>query len=210
MTNRDVTIAARVPLALRTDLEAVLEELRRQGRHKVDGGELDLSAVIRIAAGELRDRVLGGRGELLTYSSVETSARLLPDPEGDAARRLRLGSLDGKPATHRRGTETERMASHAAWPRATSQRRRALELLEAAGNDGLTGDELDVALERQGGGTYDGRRRLSELKAGGWVEAARDVNRAPIRRRTRRGQWADVYVIAPAAVIRLAEDRRRG
>lgn len=197
MTPRDVTIAARVPLALRTDLEAVLVELRRQGRHKVDGSELDLSAVLRIAAGELRDRVLGDVGTL-TESA-----------EGIAARRL--GRLDGKPPTHRHGPETERMASNAAWPRANSQRRAVLALLEAAGNDGLTGDELDAELERLGtGGTYDGRRRLSELKAGGWAEPARDVNRAPIRRRTRRGQWADVYVVTPAALVKLGEERRRG
>lgn len=197
MSNRDVTIAARVPLALRTDLEAVRVELVRQGRTKVDGDELDLSAVVRIGLGELRDRVLAGRGELLTYSSGETSARLLP--------------LDRMaPAAQVNGPATSKEAARAVFPRRQTQRRRVLELLEAAGNRGHTGDELDDLL----GVTYSGRRTLSELKRGGWVEVRRAMlasgKSGPVRRTTRLGNAAEVYVLTPAALVRLGQERRRG
>lgn len=184
MSGRELTIAARVPATLRAELEEVRDELNRRGERRTDGGAIDLSVVIRRACADYVDRTLG------------------------RAAAGALGALELKPATHRNGPATERMASHAAWPGAKSQRRRALKLLERAGNDGMTGDELDVALEAKGGGVYDGRRRLSELKGGGWAEVALDVNREPVRRRTRRRQWADVYVLTGAALMRLAEERR--
>lgn len=188
---RDVTIAARVPLSLRTDLEALLAERRSIGDHRPDGGPLDLSTVIRRACALYVDANLNG------------------------ARRgtLELGALDGRPRAHRGGPATEQEAAEGAWPRAETQRRRALELLRDAGERGLTGDELDLELNA---GVYNGRRRLSELKAAGWAEPAREriVNNdvatvsAPRRRKTRAGHWAEVYVLTPAARIRLAEEAR--
>lgn len=182
---RDVTIAARVPLSLRTDLEALRDEFAGRGELRADGGPLDLSVVIRRACAEYVDRNLRN------------------------ARPGTLESLAGRPRSHRGGPITEQEAAEGAWPRANTQRRRALELVRDAGNEGRTGDELDELLAA---GVYNGRRRLSELKAAGWVEVRRHLTvdgYVPIRRKTRAGHAAEVYVLTPAARIRLAEEDKQ-
>lgn len=196
---KDVTIAARVAPDLRADLEAVAAKL----------GDKDLSIVIRRACAEYADKVLergdAGPGGLL--DPVEVAAR-----NGLAAGPLGLATLNGSPRAHVNGPATSKEAAAAAWPRANTQRRRAVELLLATDPRGMTGDELDAEL-----GGYNGRRRLSELKAGGWVEplrvrvATRDVGTefAPLRRKTRNGAYAEVYVLTAAARVRLADESKR-
>lgn len=188
---RELTIAARVTPALRRDLEALLAERLKAGDRRPDGAPLDLSTLIRRACAAYVDVNLNGSRQ---------------GPSGT----LELGSLDGRPRTHRGGPRTEQQAAEGAWPRARTQRRRALELLENAGDYGLTGDELDVLLDA---GVYNGRRRLSELKAAGWAEVKLGPdglgNNAPVTRKTRAGHRAEVYVLTAAARIRLAEEARQ-
>lgn len=194
---KDATIAARVPVELRRELEAKRDELAAAGVHYPDGRPADLSYVIRVG--------------LRHY---------LDEPPGPlAAERADLGRLDGRPAAHVDDPDTSRQAAYDTWPRANSQRLRALELLQQAGARGMTGDQLDVAL-----GGYNGRRRLSELKAGGWVQERRHYKGGPlvpdreqtgprpygdpIDRKTRSGAWARVYVLTAAAEVRLINDER--
>lgn len=193
---RETTIAARVPLGLRTDLEALLVERQAAGDHRPDGGELDLSTLIRRACAAYVDVNLGASRQ---------------GPSGT----LELGSLNGRPRSHRGGPATERQAAEGAWPNANTQRRRALEFVRNAAEHGLTGDELDVLLDA---GIYSGRRRLSELKLAGWVEVKRGthtdivtgtVRLYPVHRNTRAGNPAEVYVLTPAARIRLAEEAKQ-
>lgn len=202
---RDVTIAARVPLDLRTDLEAVRDRL------KSTDPAIDLSRVIRRACTEFVDRELArgpgsGPGGLLSpaEANIEGGARRL----GRA-----LGRLDTEPATHVHDPATSKAAARAAWPKAGRRRRKVLDALLAAGNEGRTADELDQELDLP---NYDAARALNEVKRAGWAEAKRElrdtpggeVRREPVRRRTRRGNMADVYVLTPAAVVRLANENR--
>jgi hypothetical protein len=118
-----------------------------------------------------------------------------------------LGSLNGRPAAHAGDPETSHRAAVAAWPRANTDRHRALELLYAAHPLGMTGDELDVELEAKGSAPYSGRRRLSELKGAGWVKVRRAHGPSAVfenvRRRTRTGAEADVYVLTDKARARF-------
>lgn len=181
---KDTTIAARVPADLRRDLEECVGRLAVRGVHYPDGRPPDLSYVIRVACRLYANRELGR-------------------PE------LELVALDAEPRSRSRGPATSRRAARNAWPRARSQRRRALELIAEQGPVGMTGDELDRRL-----GGYNGRRRLSELKAGGWVRVKELGKRVegrmvwtPERRATRLGAKADVYVLTPAAQRELAVEK---
>lgn len=118
-----------------------------------------------------------------------------------------LGGLDHAPRSHRDGPDTEKQAAAHAWPRAGNKRRELLEVIRNAEPAGITSDEAVLAIG------YSGQRRLHDLKAGGWVEP--DVttddagNMIPRRRKTRRGAWADVYRLTPAALERLKAEARR-
>lgn len=187
---RDANLAARVPLDVRTAVEARVADLRRNGVHYPDGREVDLSYVVRRALRRELDLPV---------------APLLVGPD--------LGPLDHAPRSHTGDPSTSRQAAAAAWPRANTQRRKALELIAQADprpprgyaaltRVGTTGDELDTAL-----GGYNGRRRLSELKVGGWVEAL-IVDGQPVHRNTRNGSPAVVYVLTAAARHALDEEAR--
>jgi len=83
----------------------------------------------------------------------------LPDP-GDE----RLGGFH---APKSGAPETEREAAIDVYPRSGTQRRRVLEAIAAAGDAGMTDDELTLEL-----GICRAAARRCELKGDGWVEDA--------------------------------------
>ena len=120
------------------------------------------------------------------------------------ASQLDLGALDERPRSHRGDPDTSGDAARKAWPRANTQRREVLRLLHEAGPRGLTGDEINEAVQGVGTSYQNGQRRLSDLKRGGWACERRDENGVAIERRTRAGAWARVYVLSAAARNRFA------
>lgn len=115
--------------------------------------------------------------------------------EAEPADKPQLGGFTGS-------SETSRRAALDNYPRAGSQRWRVLRLLRDAGGHGATAAELPM---------HSADRRLSELKAGGWVEQARYENDALRTRKTPRGSRAAVYVLTDRARRALdAEEARQG
>lgn len=144
-------------------------------------GLADLSPLIRRYLREGADRDLG---------------------RGDAPATGLLASLDTRPRAHTGGPATERDAARFAWPTANNAKRELLEHLRRLGGAGVTSSE---AVELVG---YSGQRRLNDLKHGGWVEVLHDRDGQPVRRKTPRGAWADVYVLTPAAHRALEAETR--
>lgn len=172
----DVTLSARVP---REQRARVIAEQHRAGDATLSDTvrrllNLGLNRVNADALGAALEHRAGGRLEL--------------NP---------LGSLDTAPPSHSRGPATEKTAAAHAWPRAGTKRRELLGYVYAAGDRGVTSDEATTVIG------YSGQRRLHDLKAGGWVEVLTDENGQPVRRNTRRGAPADVYVLTPAARAEL-------
>ena len=185
---RDTTIAARVTHDLRTDLEAA----------QALAGDHDLSDTIRRLLRTAVDLELAGQPPAPGGLSRPTSGLI-----GSAATNTTgLSNLDAQPRSHRHGPATEHAAAQFTWPRAGTGRRALLAELELR-VDGITSDE---AVQRCG---YSAQRRLHDLKAGGWVQVALDEHGQPRRRKTRRGAFADVYILTPAAIIELVNDRVR-
>lgn len=175
---KDATIAARVPTELRTAMEAKRDQLRAQGVHYPDGREVDLSYVIRVAVAEF----------------VGLAATPLV---------AALTGLDDPPPARSDAPDTSKMAAAAAaaWPTARNSRRRVLEAIASAGDEGRTSDELVVQLSM-----FSAQRRLHDLKRGGWVVVAHGDGGKPRRRKTRHDSWADVYVLSPAAKKKLNDE----
>jgi hypothetical protein len=91
---------------------------------------------------------------------------------------------------HQAHSETSREAAIAAIPNAASDRARILEFIRKRGLEvGATSDECQAEFHLA---HQTGSARVAELlQAGLIIESGR-------RRKTRRGRWADVLVIAPA------------
>lgn len=123
------------------------------------------------------------RGEGLTRGTVEPRGQLAifearPDPGAN-----RVG------ASHSGDPDTSRQAARANAPRSGSQRRRVLDAVAAAGARGVTAEEVAAATGmRSGASGNSAAKRLSELKADGWVAAVPGLHR-----RTAQGSKAQVY-----------------
>lgn len=205
MSAGESTVAARVPAEFRAEIERRVEELRAAGVHYPDGREVDLSYVLRVG---LRHYLDGDGSTVIRLDAGRFFG------EASAIQGDRLGNLNREPASHAGDPGTSRAAARNAWPRANSDRHRALDLLFAAGARGMTGDELDIEL-----GGYNGRRRLSDLKAAGYVHVKRERSKLAqatggaitnAQRKTRTGAWADVYVLSAEAEVRVRDERKAG
>lgn len=210
----DATIAARVPVDLRTALERRRDELKAAGVHYPDGREADLSYVIRQAC----RAYVGDRSGVLFERPPSPAAEL----------ELRGGSARASdPAT------SKAAAAAQGPPRVGSQRWRALVAFAEASLRGLTADEVVVKLAPA---PHNGTaRRVTDLLQGGYIEQAPplidkaygknpaerarllepidpDAKRprinATVERKTRAGAWAQVYRITDKGRDALAERRR--
>lgn len=172
-----------VAARVHVDLRADVE------RAVVVNGDADLSVLVRRALRNEADRILG---------NGPAGANGLFAPGPGAARR-------NDPAT-------AKAAAAAVAPRRGSQRHRALELIAAAGDDGMTADEVIRELERiaERGGYYGPAvngvaRRVTDLLQAGAIAAKRDESvdadgghwhygYPAVTRLTRHGAQATVYV----------------
>lgn len=211
---QDSTVAARVPLDLRADLDRLVERLRTAGVHYPDGREVDRSFVIRQALRAWCVSSLTPAGEL----DVAGNATLHNLDDADLAR-LELG----RGAARASDPSTAREAAAAMGPpRAGSARYRALEVFEAAHEVGRTADEIVVALAPA---PHNGTaRRVTDLLQGGFIEERLEVeldrrhavlgagghrlNGRAVERRTRAGAWARVYRITTKGKAALARHRQ--
>lgn len=171
----DPTVAARVPQALRADLERLAAE--RPLGEPVHGRPSMTPHLVR-ALRQYVDRELHGHDN-------GTAERVFAPAEG---------------ASHRGDPATSRQAARDTAPRTGTARRRALGYIVDAGEHGRTADEL-LRLEEAAGRKPAGNgpaRRVSELKAAGAVmpKLERDEFGAwtPATRPTRTGSEATVYV----------------
>lgn len=209
---RDSTIGSRVPLDLREDLQAITAAKAAAGETRGDGEPVDLSTTIRRGLRYYADLELGNldrAAEAHAALGLPTGARFAID---------RTGNLldNGRPGASRsRATPTERAAALGVAPRAGTQRRRALELFEAAGDRGLTADEVVVKLAPA---PHNGvARRVTDLLQGELIEPRphddEDVRRRwpeiPATRLTRAGAQATVYRITGAGLLALTNKRRQ-
>lgn len=212
---KDSTIAARVPHEFREELEAKVDEFRKAGIGYPDGRQADLSYVIRIglrayldSRAAMRPGLEGGLFATVRDGGGWTGPGVPVAPATSDEALPGLGDLDVP--SHTDGPETEKLAAAAAWPASGNSRRRIVNALYSRGGDavngeGYTADELIVELRM-----YSAQRRLHDLKRGGWVEVAHDAEaEGPVRRKTRRGAWADVYVLTPAALERRRAEGKR-
>lgn len=198
---KDDTIAARVPHDLRAELEARRDELARAGVHYPDGRPVDLSYVIRVGLRAFLDGVV-------TLDGLRHNAMYGPG-YGDPGRMAE--ALTAKPRAHTDGPDTAKIAAALAWPTAEGNRRRVLLAVANAGSEGRTADELVTGLRM-----YSAQRRLHDLKRGGWVRPKRrpgDTRKGEpltvtVKRETRHGRPAEVYVLTAAAETRLAAEGR--
>lgn len=193
---KDVTMAARVPLDLREEAEQVVANVRERGtNHLRRDPEFDLSSVIRLAVRRFVDVELHGMPEDLANGHL-------------------FGPRTG--AHRRRDRATSTAAARDVAPRSGSQRRRALEVIVAAGARGMTTDEVINYLEanRERGSrppAVNGvARRVTDLYQAGAIEPAMmtvddvdagvnlQIDRAgelvPRTRTTRHGSQATVYI----------------
>lgn len=236
--SKDATIAARVPLDLRADLELVAHEWRRAGVTYPDGRPADLSYVIRLGTRRLADEAIVRRdgegrdptrpgevrppGELAGDPSASVDAlRLLPG-NGNTAVAVDLDNIATR--AHRNDPATAKSSAEAVAPRAGSQRRIVLEAFERAGNRGLTADEADhnLACRATVAAPWSGQRRTSELLKAGLLEPRTDRPQADdeevgdglntggdtVTRRTRSGHQATVYRITGDGLLALTRKRR--
>lgn len=106
----------------------------------------------------------------------------LPDPDENRLGRFSDPAVSGAP-------ETQRQAAVLVYPETGSQRRRVLDAIVDAADDGMTDDELErgLGLRHQ---TASARR--NELAADGWIE---DSGR---RRPTSSGRDAAVWILTEA------------
>lgn len=186
----DTTIAARVPLDLREDLEADVAARRARGELRPNGEPIDLSTVVRLALRAWVDH-------------------LASDFTGVGFRR-QSGLLDanGRGGSHHRGAgQTEVRAALKQAGRAGGQRRRALECFEAAGERGLTADEVAVKLAPAP--LHSLARRVTDLLQGGLIEPVAKHPDGIWTRLTRAGAQANVYRISGAGVLALTAKRRQ-
>lgn len=186
---RDATIAARVPVDLREDLERLVERDKRRG------SDATLTTVIRRLLRQGADAELA---PAVTYGLNAADYHT-----------LRLNHAPGRARAGDPGTS--RAAARDVAPRAGSQRRRALELIAAAGHHGMTTDEVIAELEAQA--IRDGRRppavngvarRVTDLLQAGAITGAVDQldgvdpvtgsSLVPRTRPTRHGSRATVYI----------------
>jgi hypothetical protein len=116
---------------------------------------------------------------------------------GQSRDQLSLASLDASPdpATKARKGDPDpaKAAARRAFPQAGRQRHRILDAIARAPR-GLTYEEAGVAVAVPG---ISASTRISELRAGGWVEAA-DFTRA-----TSAGSPATVWIVTDAARAEL-------
>ena len=178
----DRTVAARVPLELRRELE---ERARLE--------DVDLSTIIRRAL-EAHLRPPNPAGPHPTYT-VAPGSRAVLSAAGA------LGSLNTLPPSHAGDPGTSRTAAALAWPEAGHKRRLLLEEV-ARRPDGMTSDEAVLFLG------YSGQRRLHDLKRAGYVEPLLDEAGRAVTRDTRRGRPAEVLTVTPLARKRLEREAR--
>jgi hypothetical protein len=74
-------------------------------------------------------------------------------------------SIGGFHAPESEAPDTERLGAIDVYPRSGTQRRRVLDAIAAAGDDGRTDDELRLELN-----IWRAEARREELKRAGWVE----------------------------------------
>lgn len=181
----DVALSARVPRTLRAE---VLAEQARAGDEAISD---TVRRLLRLGLGAVRSTV--------AFEAAEAAGGALREPDG--TRRPLTPVADLHPRTHSPGAATEHHAARYAWPRVGSKLRELIGYIYSSGERGVTSDEAVVAIG------FSGQRRLHDLKRGGWVIVALDETGAPIRRETRRGALADVYVLSAAALERVRGDR---
>ena len=191
---RDTTIAARVPLDLRADLERVVELVAK------GDPEFTLTKAIRIACREWTDRHLSAAGE--------TSGRLdlMQSFAERAGEQADITPLELQARVQTNGTATSRKAYSDSAPRHGSQRRTALELIAGQPRRGLTTDEVIARMEASGlRVAVNGiARRVTDLKQAGAITPAMTApggdiiipgGTEPVTRLTRNGSHAEVYVV---------------
>lgn len=118
-----------------------------------------------------------------------------------------LGSLDAVPASHNGDPATAHRAALEAWPRAKTQRRRVLEAFAERVTPGLTADE--VARRVGWPDVYTARRRISELKLGGWLEPL-ERDGEVVTRPSSHGNPQEVLTLTAKGAARLPELRFPG
>lgn len=169
---QDSTVAARIPIDLRADLER-LAELKPL---EVVNGKPTMTPHLRRAIREYVDRELGN------------------GPAGGAGL---FAPANGAVRRHD-GATSKRAASQVA-PRTGTQRRLALEAIAAAGKRGMTTDEVVVALDGLAAPNST-PRRVTDLLESGAIEpvphpvAEHAAAGIPFTRLTRYGSQATVWV----------------
>lgn len=173
---RDATIAARVPVDLKTDLEALL------ARDRARDPDATMTTVLRRLLRRAADDELVGRPT--------------------AGERLFAG---GRGAARGGASPTAKAAASRVAPRIGSQRRLCLEVFGAAGIHGATTDEVIHKLEvifartRSRPPAVNGiARRVTDLLQAGAIAAVPDPFTGlepPMTRTTRHGVDAQVYAI---------------
>jgi hypothetical protein len=196
MSSTDTTIAARIPLDLRQELEDEVARRRRAGELRPSGEPIDLSTVVRQA---LREH-------------AETAAGRPPGGVLVVGRQAGLLDNSRPGSRHRDAGNTERAAALKVAARAGTQRRLALEAFEAAGDHGLTADEVAVKLAPRP--LHSLARRVTDLLQGGLIEPHPHESEewrgvVPATRRTRAGAQATVYRITGAGLLALTTKRRQ-
>jgi hypothetical protein len=91
---------------------------------------------------------------------------------------------------------TSHQAALDAWPRAKSQRSKALAAIIFARTIGMTYAEVEIAT-----GINGVWKRLSELKQGGWIKTTGHTRLVPAT-----GSQADVYVATNKATARFSKE----
>lgn len=114
----------------------------------------------------------------------------------------------GQGAARRDARPTARAAALAVAPRVGSQRYRALTKFMGAGDDGLTTDEVCVAIPEL---PVNGlARRVTDLLQAGFIRPAAYVGTSsPVTRTTRAGAQAQVWVITDKGAAAWRESYRR-
>lgn len=206
---RDRTIAARVPLDLREDLETIASR-----------GGVDLTTVIRGALRGYADASLGRDTDAAAgYRAIlDLAAASIPG-------RGLFGAAQG--AARRRDRSTSTQAAIDVAPRTGSQRRRALAIIAAAGDKGATADEVIEVLQAaargagvRGPAVNGVARRVTDLLQAGAIapvlieetrsSLADGTARQELTRPTRNGSAATVYRITSKGRAWLQEASQNG
>lgn len=129
---------------------------------------------------------------------IDMALAILDEMRGEA-----LSAADAPALPAMNHTPTTQAMRKAAWPKSGSLR---AEIVGHLGRFPMTDDGLEHLTGRTHQSVSAAR---NGLVADGWVEKASHENGAPVERRTRSGNPAQVWRLTPAAQARLAQDARR-